>query len=167
MRLAPCVLVSLTAVLCVGACRGSARVDAGRGASRAVFVEQDRAILRALRTNLERCGFGADRADVRIGDAVRYLARAAAAGTSFDVIFADPPYEGATAQKVVDIAAAAARPLCGLLVVEHGNPVFAAEGGALALERARQFGGTKVSYFRYRKEGAADEGRDGAVSRDV
>ncbi len=138
-----------------------------RGAARAVFVEQEHRILRALRTNLERCGFGPDRAEVRIGDAVRFLARAAAAGSSFDVIYADPPYEGATAQKVVDAAAASPRPLCRLLVVEHGNPLFAAAGGALELERTRQFGGTKVSYFRYRKKGAADEGRDGTLPGDV
>lgn len=137
-----------------------------RGAARAVFVEQDHLILRALRTNLERCGFGADRAEVRIGDAVRFLARVAG-GASFDMIFADPPYEGATAQKVVDIAAASARPLCRLFVVEHGNPVSAAAGGAIELEKERRFGGTRISYFRYRKEEAADEGRDGAVSGDV
>lgn len=138
-----------------------------RGAARAVFVEQEHRILRALRTNLERCGFGPDRAEVRIADAVRFLERSSAAGASFDVIYADPPYEGATAQKIVDVAAAAARPLCRLLVVEHGRPVSAGAGGSLAVEKTRQFGRTKVTYFRYRKEGAADEGRDGTLSGDV
>ncbi len=146
---------------------GSVGIEAlSRGAARAVFVEQEHRILRALRTNLERCGFGPDRAEVRIGDAVRFLERLATGRETFDIVFADPPYEGRAAQKIVDIAAAS-RPLCSVLVLEHGNPVFAGERGALEVVRTRQFGQTRISYFRYRKEGAADEAGDGTLPGDI
>jgi 16S rRNA (guanine966-N2)-methyltransferase len=139
-----------------------------RGAARAVFIEQDHRSLKALRTNLERCGFGPAVAEVRIGDALRYIERAAAGGVFFDVIFADPPYAAKTAaQRVVDVVGAAGAALCRVLVIEHGNPVFAKEGGSLELAKARRFGQTTVSYFRYRKEVASGEGKDRALPGDV
>ncbi len=139
-----------------------------RGAARAVFIEQDHRILRALRTNLERCGFGPEAAEVRIGDALRYLERAAKTSVFFDVIYADPPYAAKTAaQGVIDLAAGVGREICRVLVVEHASPVFARAGAPLALVKARKFGQTTVSYFRYRKEVGGGEGDDGAVSGDV
>jgi 16S rRNA (guanine966-N2)-methyltransferase len=139
-----------------------------RGAARAVFVEQDHRSLKALRTNLERCGFGPATAEVRIGDALRYIERAAATGVFFDVIFADPPYAAKTAaQRVVDVAGEASAALCRMLVIEHGNPVFAKAGGSLELAKTRRFGQTTVSYFQYRKEVAGGEGKDSAVPGDV
>jgi 16S rRNA (guanine(966)-N(2))-methyltransferase RsmD len=140
-----------------------------RGAARAVFIEQDHRSLKALRTNLERCGFGPAVAEVRIGDALRYIERAAAGAVFFDVIFADPPYAAKTAaQQVVDVVGAAGgAALCRVLVIEHGNPVFAKEGGSLELAKARRFGQTTVSYFRYRKEVASGEGKDSALPGDV
>jgi 16S rRNA (guanine(966)-N(2))-methyltransferase RsmD len=147
---------------------GAVGIEAlSRGASRAVFVEQDHRSLKALRTNLERCGFGREAADVRIGDAVRYVERAAAGGEHFDIIFADPPYAAKTAaQRVVDAVGTAAA-LCRVLVIEHANPVFAAEGAALELVKARRFGQTTVSYFRYRKEADGGEGKDRPLPGDV
>jgi len=139
-----------------------------RGAASAVFVEQDHRILKALRTNLERCGFPPAVAEVRIGDAVRYLEHAAKTGAFFDVIFADPPYAAQTvAQRVVDIVEEADHALCRVLVIEHASPVFGKEGGALALLKARRFGQTRVSYFRYRKEASGGEGKGGALSGNV
>jgi 16S rRNA (guanine966-N2)-methyltransferase len=139
-----------------------------RGAARAVFIEQDHRSLKALRTNLERCGFGSAVAKVHIGDAIRYIERAAGGAMFFDVIFADPPYAAKTAaQRVVDVAAGANAALCRMLVIEHGSPVFAKDGGSLELAKTRRFGQTTVSYFRYRKEVASGEGKDRALPGDV
>jgi 16S rRNA (guanine966-N2)-methyltransferase len=147
---------------------GAVGIEAlSRGAARAVFVEQDHRSLKALRTNLERCRFGRETAEVRIGDAVRYVERAAEGGERFDLIFADPPYAAKTAaQRVVDAVNSAAA-LCRVLVIEHASPVFAAEGGALELVKARRFGQTTVSYFRYRKEAEGVEGEDRSLPGDV
>jgi 16S rRNA (guanine966-N2)-methyltransferase len=125
-----------------------------RGARRVVFVEQDHRILKALRTNLGRCGFAPDVAVVRMGDAVRYLRKLASGDEYFDIIFADPPYAGNLAQEVVSIVEGAARPLCGLLVVEHDAVVVHDERGPLEKSRTRRFGQTHVTMFRP-KRGAA------------
>ena len=139
-----------------------------RGASRGIFIEQDHRILKALRTNLERCGFGATVVEVRIGDALRFLERAARASTFFDIIFADPPYAAASAaQRVVDLIEGANGVLCRVLIIEHASPVYARESGPLAIVKMRHFGRTSVSYFRYRKEVGDGEGKSGALPGDV
>ena len=56
-----------------------------RGATRCTFVERDRGALEALRTNLERCGLGPDRAVVVPGDVDRV-------DGSWDLALLDPPY---------------------------------------------------------------------------
>jgi 16S rRNA (guanine966-N2)-methyltransferase len=156
------------AVLDLFAGSGAVGIEAlSRGAARAVFVEQDRTILKALRANLKRCGFGPDHADVRIADALRYVERAARTGLFFDIIVADPPYEGSAAQRVVDAVSRAAPPICRLLVLEHGHPVFTPEGGSVELLKTRRFGQTTVSYFRCGKEVTDGEGKGGALSGDV
>jgi 16S rRNA (guanine966-N2)-methyltransferase len=149
---------------------GSVGIEAlSRGVKRAIFVEQDSKILKALRTNLERCRFSPAVADVRLGDATRFLERVVKTSAFFDVIYADPPYAGTVAQRVVDAVADARGVLCRVLIVEHGTPVFAKAGGALELAKERHFGQTTVSYFRYRKEAGGGEGKGntGALSGDV
>ena len=62
-----------------------------RGAVEATFIDRDRRVVGALRSNLEHCGFSAVSrildSDWRRG--VRRLEREAA---RFDLVFADPPY---------------------------------------------------------------------------
>ena len=58
-----------------------------RGADSAVFVEQRKDALQAVRENLETCGLS-DRARVVSGDAMSYLK----SGEKFDLIFLDSPY---------------------------------------------------------------------------
>ena len=119
-----------------------------RGASKAIFVEQDHRILKAVRKNLEMCGMGADRAGVRNQDAMRFLDRLISKEEYYDIIFADPPYAGNLAQVVVERIDAARAVVCGLLVVEHGEPVYLRSDTSLGLVRSRKFGQTTLSYFR-------------------
>jgi 16S rRNA (guanine966-N2)-methyltransferase len=121
-----------------------------RGAVRAVFVEQDHRILKALRTNLRRCAYTHERAYVRTGDAIRYLNKLIAGDDAFDIIFADPPYAGNLVQKVVTLIECAGRAICRLLVVEHGAAVSHDDRGALEMMQTRKFGQTYVSYYRSR-----------------
>ena len=130
-----------------------------RGASRVVFVEQDRRILRALRTNLERCRIPAEQAAVVGQDVFRFIRRLEAGDGRFDIIFADPPYAGSTARKVVDAVMDAKRRLCAKLVVEHGEQL-GAEGDIRAPHRSRRFGQTRVTYIDIGNEGEAD-GKEG------
>ena len=119
-----------------------------RGAERVVFIEQDHRILKALRTNLRRCGYTHEQAYVRTGDAIRYLKKLAAGENRFDIIFADPPYAGNLAQKIVTLVESAERAICRLLVVEHGLAVSHDERGMLERMQTRKFGQTYVTYFR-------------------
>lgn len=129
---------------------GAVGIEAlSRGAKKAVFVEQDHRILRALRTNLERCRFGRDLAEVRMGDAMRYLIKFLAGDDFFDIIFADPPYSGRSAQEVVSRVEKQSRKCCDVLVVEHGNVLFHGESGPLSKVRTRKFGQSSVTYFEY------------------
>jgi len=66
-----------------------------RGAERAVFVERDRAALRALRANLGALGLAGPAAEVRAGDALGALALAHERRETYDLVFVDPPYRAA------------------------------------------------------------------------
>ncbi len=82
--------VSGARVLDLYAGSGALGIEAlSRGAESAVFVEQDRQALAALRRNLEATGAAAE---VRRQDVLRFLARPE--GT-FDLVFCDPPYDDA------------------------------------------------------------------------
>ena len=119
-----------------------------RGARHVVFVEQDHRILKALRTNLERCGYTHERATVRMGDAIRYLSKLRGGRDAFDIIFADPPYAGNLAQRIVAMVEGAGQAPCSLLVIEHGYAVSNDEQGNLERLREKKFGQTLVTYFR-------------------
>jgi 16S rRNA (guanine(966)-N(2))-methyltransferase RsmD len=129
---------------------GAVGIEAlSRGARRAIFVEQDRRILKALRTNLHRCGFsGGGTAEVRIGDAMRHLAKLIAHEGFFDIVFADPPYASGCSQEVVERIETAQHRVCRLLVIEHGQAVFHDESGPLEKLKTRKFGQLFVSYYR-------------------
>ena len=84
--------VSGARVLDLYAGSGALGIEAlSRGAESAVFVERDRAALAALARNLEATGAPGE---VRRQDVARFLARQE--GT-FDLVFCDPPYDGAPA----------------------------------------------------------------------
>jgi 16S rRNA (guanine966-N2)-methyltransferase len=127
---------------------GAVGIEAlSRGAAQAVFVEQDRRILKALRTNLQRCRITDDQAIVVGYDAFRFIDRLGAGEESFDIVFADPPYAGSTARRVLEAITAAGRLVCRQLVLEHGEPLGVLEGGRLRLEKTKRFGQTRISYF--------------------
>jgi 16S rRNA (guanine966-N2)-methyltransferase len=84
--------VSGARVLDLYAGSGALGIEAlSRGAESAVFVERDRAALATLARNREAVGANAE---VRRQDVGRFLARPE--GT-FDLVFCDPPYDGASA----------------------------------------------------------------------
>ncbi len=62
-----------------------------RGASTAIFVDDDPASIAACRQNAKAAGV-ADRAKIHKAPAERYLDRTAASEGPFDVVFVDPPY---------------------------------------------------------------------------
>jgi 16S rRNA (guanine966-N2)-methyltransferase len=67
-----------------------------RGGARAVLVERDRRALEAIGTNVGHTGFS-DRARVVRSDVAAFLAVPPPTEAPFDLVFADPPYDDATA----------------------------------------------------------------------
>lgn len=104
-----------------------------RGAAEVVFVERDRAALRALRDNLHDLGLG-DRARVVQGDAL-VRARDLAA----DLVLADPPYEFDAWPELLG------RIDASVVVAEAGEALDAVEGWSVI--RAKRYGRTWVTFF--------------------
>ena len=145
--------VQEAAVLDLFAGSGSLGIEAlSRGASRAVFVEQDAKILRALRTNLDRCRV-ADLAEVVRADAMKYLENLIRSKETFDIIFADPPYASSRAREIAEALNSAGRKVCDLLITESGEEFEIPAGGSMEKKRTRKFGQTVVTYLEYRSEG--------------
>ncbi|HYB70291.1 MAG TPA: 16S rRNA (guanine(966)-N(2))-methyltransferase RsmD [Candidatus Bathyarchaeia archaeon] len=121
-----------------------------RGAPSATFVEQDGAALRALRDNVERLGLGA-RAAVRRGDALRVVEALSAEGGRFAVVFLDPPYDSPRGPAALAAVAEARILLAGAVVVaQHGTKTPPGDApGALTLWKARRFGETTLTFFRF------------------
>lgn len=92
-----------------------------RGASSAVFVERDRRAVAALRRNLRELDL-IESTRVIERDVGRVLAREELGGP-FDLVLADPPYDGAWASDLVSKT-----PVAGLLSAD----------GVLVVERSRR-----------------------------
>jgi 16S rRNA (guanine966-N2)-methyltransferase len=108
-----------------------------RGAARCIFVERDRAALRALEENLDALGLG-DRARIVAADAV-----VAAATIDADIVFADPPYGFDDWPKLLDRVGA------DLVVAESGDRIDAVEGWEST--REKRYGRTRVTFLERRR----------------
>jgi 16S rRNA (guanine(966)-N(2))-methyltransferase RsmD len=120
-----------------------------RGAARAVFVERSRKCCQLIAENLQLTGLH-EGGEVVCADVRRALPRLQQEGESFDVIFADPPYQ--TAQVVDCLAWLGQQPgllrVGGLVIVQHHvREELAAAGGPLARRRTRRVGDTQLSFY--------------------
>jgi 16S rRNA (guanine966-N2)-methyltransferase len=146
------------AVLDLFAGSGAMGMEAlSRGASRAVFVESDRAASHVIERNLEKLRLtGA--ALVRM-DATTALAAEAAAGRRYDLVLVDPPYH-----MFSSVQAGLARYLPAVL--EPGALVVvetaAAEEPELLLPKrtSRRYGSARLTVFERESEGQSLEGHD-------
>ena len=103
-----------------------------RGAAEAVFVENERAAVKAIEANIASLGAG-PRSTIRAMSAARLPASQA-----FDLILADPPYDaGSGAAAVLAVAKAGWLAPGGWMAVEthRGDGVAAPEGWEIDAER--------------------------------
>ena len=94
-----------------------------RGAARAVFVERGRKAADVIRRNIEELGV-ADRGELLAMDVRAALTKLASEAETFDLVFADPPYQTDEDVDVLSrlLSALGAEELVvseGLVVVEH------------------------------------------------
>jgi 16S rRNA (guanine966-N2)-methyltransferase len=106
-----------------------------RGAATADFVELAPGSLSALQENIAALGLET-RATLHRGDALRFATRLAPA--SYDVAFADPPYNRDDAARLVTLFRAA--PFARILAVEH--PARTAVAG----DETRRYGDTAITF---------------------
>ena len=104
-----------------------------RGAHRCVFVERDRAALRALDENLDALDLD-DRSKVLASDAM-----SVAASLDADIVFADPPYDFDAWDDLLGRVSA------DLVVAESGAPVAAPDGWEVT--REKKYGRTRVTFL--------------------
>lgn len=129
---------------------GALSIEAlSRGARDAVLVERSARALGVIRQNLETLGL-VDRARVLRGDASSWVARLAAAGERFDVVFVDPPYDSDEAARALGaIGEVALLSPDGAVVLEsakrHALSVLCERVPALALVDEWEYGDTLVS----------------------
>lgn len=122
-----------------------------RGARRAVFVERDRAAVRALRENLSALGLAQAHAEVRVADALPALRAAREAGETYDLVLVDPPYR--QARRLGGELSALLEPLLApgarvVLESDRRSP------GALSLQvtHERRYGDTTITIHRTEDE---------------
>ena len=118
-----------------------------RGASTAVFVDDDPSSVAACRENARAAGL-ADRAKTHKAPADRYLDRTAPGEGPFDLVFVDPPYvRGGPDPRLMSLVAAVLAP-SGRLVWEARKSAAAIETPAgWTLHDDRRYGDTRVLMF--------------------
>ncbi|MCS7253306.1 MAG: 16S rRNA (guanine(966)-N(2))-methyltransferase RsmD [Armatimonadota bacterium] len=125
-----------------------------RGATRATFIERDAACIAALKRNIAKCGCE-QMAKVIRSDALLALKRLVKLGEKFDIIFADPPYEGRLALKLLQLVSENTGLLAdsGLVIIQHSErqhlPV---ECGQLKLLKRHRVGENAFSFYTLRKD---------------
>jgi len=109
-----------------------------RGAARCIFVERDRAALRALDQNIAALGLGTS------SSVLRTDVMSAAATIDADVVFADPPYGFDRWSELLD------RLRAGVVVLESDGPLDPAAvttRGRWVVTRAKRYGRTWVTFL--------------------
>ena len=137
---------------------GSLGLEAlSRGAATAVFVERDRAALRALRANIGAVALGGE---VVAGGVEGYLAsladgRPGGPSVRFTLVFVDPPYE-LPITGVEEQLTAAARLLAhqGSLVLHRRSGERRPEAAGLRLARTRAYGTARIWLYQRIRTGS-------------
>ncbi len=161
--------VSDARVLDLFAGTGALGIEAGsRGAASVTWVEEERRNLEVVRENAQKLHVCECKTEFVCDEVGRWLKRvnseeknqqsAISNQQSFDLIFADPPYEW-VARVGWDKVAGALRGLLaegGIFVAEQGADQAAWVGAGWELTRDRVYGGTRICV--YRKENEDEHG---------
>ncbi|MCA9804285.1 MAG: 16S rRNA (guanine(966)-N(2))-methyltransferase RsmD [Cyanobacteria bacterium HKST-UBA02] len=122
-----------------------------RGARALTAIEIAGRLAGDLETNLKNLNYS-DRADVIVGDARKILNHLPEG--SFDIIFADPPYQSPLCRSILPILSR--RKILsdsGILMVEHakivGLKVEQSDSDLLELIDRRDYGQSSVSFFQF------------------
>ncbi len=147
--------VTSASVLDLYAGTGALGIEAlSRGATRAVFVENARPALDALRRNLDTLGLQAS--TVVLASPVLRAVRGLSSRGPFDLVLVDPPY-ASLAEAVESIALLVDQRLVSdeaRVVLEHASRDAAPGLKGLRFERTRRYGDTSMSFYSGQSEQA-------------
>ena len=119
-----------------------------RGARKAVFIEESRQSLNALRRNIEECRLK-EQAEVWPREVQAGIRILQGRGESFELIFLDPPYgkelAGITLRSLAQSSIVAPG---ALIVAEHSLTDSLGSIEFLQMVDERKYGRTRVSFFR-------------------
>ncbi|MDH4162097.1 MAG: 16S rRNA (guanine(966)-N(2))-methyltransferase RsmD [Nitrospirota bacterium] len=138
--------VTGTAFLDLFAGAGGVGIEAlSRGASRVVFVDDDRKSLKVIRLNVEDSGFG-DRAEVIAAKAESFIRKSE---ERFAVIFLDPPYSLEIRPLLEQIADSDLLEPDAVVVAEHFKKQSSpAQAGMLTRYREAVYGDTVLAFYK-------------------
>jgi len=125
-----------------------------RGLERVTFVDNDRAALAALRTNIDSLGVG-PRSVVVGGDVGSLAMRGRLPGAPFSLLLLDPPYRLASSEVARLVSALGARDLLedgAVIVYEHACGIEVAWPKEVTDITRRQYGSTEIDIVRYVRE---------------
>lgn len=115
-----------------------------RGAEKAVLVDNSAVSVKAIKSNIDACGFG-DKAKVVLSD---YASFCAMSRDAFDIVFLDPPYN----EGLLMPAIKAVLPLIsdyGMIVCEHPPEVKLEENvGGFIISRTYRYGKVLITVYR-------------------
>jgi 16S rRNA (guanine(966)-N(2))-methyltransferase RsmD len=133
---------------------GSLGLEAlSRGSQGVTFVDRSRKALQKVKENVDLLGLNGHVA-LKNGDGVKILHELHRNGKRYGVVFCDPPY-GSELTARVTRALGVSNVLTndGVLVLEHSKQTDLPETlGPLALWKMREFGGTRISFYRKQEE---------------
>lgn len=120
-----------------------------RGAERAVFVDDSRESVKAIKWNIEQAGFLGDRATVIQSDVESFLRKPSG---PYDIVFLDPPYALELAPLLQRLASAGILRPGAVVTAEHFKKQPSPErAGALRLYREARYGDTVLAFYTFQK----------------
>lgn len=128
---------------------GSVGIEAlSRGASYCVFVEKDPYLIKAIKENLQHCGF-VDQFEIIPFPVEKGIQRLAKRKEYFDIIFADPPYMKGLVQKTIYLLMKYfISSSNGVVVIEHSpRETFHDTDNKIVLSDQRRYGDSMLSFF--------------------
>jgi len=120
-----------------------------RGAARAVFVENDKRCVRAIKENLKALAVEEEKTLVIKADALRALDILAKRGEKFDVVLLDPPYCGGMAKKsLLKLDGhVILTPLCIIVAEHHKNDTLPDKLEFITSYRVACYGDIRLSFY--------------------
>ncbi len=129
---------------------GSVGMEAlSRGAKQAFFIEKNKKIAAVLQKNANECGY-ASRCSVMGLDVAAGLRRLSDAGTTFDIVFADPPYNrGLVAQTIKLLRKNSVFHENSVIVIQHSirENITSPEGEINIIRDQRRYGDNALTFL--------------------